>query len=380
MFSIYFGFFILGLVASVSGPIIPWIVEEFSLSFSTAGSIFLLTGVGRTITSLYIGMAEVTQSDKQLVLRGVLIMAGGCLVVVLMPSFVTLLISAFIWGFGWSFLESGSNALASRINPGRSGVALNRLHLFFGVGALVGPLVATTTATVLHWRFVYLWLAVFFSVFFFWLSRLPVGGAVINDTPQEPARNLLRNSHLWLIFAVVFFYVSLEVGIGGWLNTYWGIRFNSSQLVASWVLTGFWIAITAGRFLVSMLVVRYSRTFVLQIAFSLVCASFLLLHIIPWAEFGAVLAILIGLGLAGTFPTVASLALDNYPGYQVPVSGLLSAAAGMGLMIGPWFAGILWDLVSIELMPLWGLTISVVILMVVTLLSGKRGRVAQKAS
>lgn len=354
---------ILGLVASTIGPIIPWVVEEFAISFGVVGRIFLFNGLGRVLTSVLIGFVGSRLQSRQLITIGIGCMGSACLGIFFFPSFGFLLAGGALWGAGWGFLESGLNSFVSQINPGRSGRALNQLHLFFGVGSLVGPMTASLIAVNLHWRFVYLLLGVLFATALIGLRREMARFSIPEPNANAAASFSLNSPLLWLMSSLVFLYVSVEVGIGGWLNTFWSLRFAADQVTASAVLSAFWVALTLGRLLCMGLVMRTHRVLFLRWLFATAGSSLLLLQWVPHQALGVVFVVILGTSLGGVFPTVASISLDHFPDRQVSVAGFLSAAAGTGVMLGPWIAGILWDYVSAAYLPIWGLFITLLLLL-----------------
>ncbi len=73
------------------------------------------------------------------------------------PPFLMLVLVQLITGYGTGVLESVLNAYLTAL-PGAT-TPLNRLHAFFGVGALVGPALAAWIVSLTSWTAVWLMLA-----------------------------------------------------------------------------------------------------------------------------------------------------------------------------------------------------------------------------
>ncbi len=349
----------LGLIVAIFGPLIPWFVADFSLALSVAGRVFLFVGIGRILTSVYLGIAGGRFVDQKIVNLGTWVMGIPCLITFLVPSFSLALITAFFWGAGFSFVESGLNSLVARLNQGNSGSALNKMQMFFGIGALSGPLLTSSLSSVFHWRFVYLAIFLLFMVFRLWFKTLTLPAFEGTKQSKPVARNNLLANHVFILLAtLILLYLGMETIVGGWLNTYWNVRFAGNEMIATIVLTGFWVALTFGRLVSSWLLQYISRQNLLQIMSGLLAVFFGLLHISSVPVISGVIITIIGLLAATVIPSVTSLALDNFPGQAVPVSGYLSAAAGIGMMLGPWGSGLIMDFTSVMAFPFLGLLIA----------------------
>lgn len=86
---------------------------------------------------------------------GAYVLAG--LVTAARPPFLALVAVQLIVGYGTGLIESVLNVYLADL-PGAT-TLLNRLHAFFGVGALLGPLLATWMLGHLPWTAVWLVLA-----------------------------------------------------------------------------------------------------------------------------------------------------------------------------------------------------------------------------
>ena len=108
---------------------------------------------------------------------------------------------------------------------------LNRLHAFFGVGALIGPLVATRMLRVATWPTVWLVLALVTVplVVGFGLAyprrEPPVAAGTDGRSPAAPRSggllaSTLRERGVLLGALLLTVYVGLEIGMGNWAFTY----------------------------------------------------------------------------------------------------------------------------------------------------------------
>jgi fucose permease len=223
---------------------------------------------------------------------------------------------------------------------------LNYLHAFFGVGALIGPLFA---AAVLHahhpWQDVYLILAVAgLPLLVGFAICLPAKAppAVAEEGHGPPLTAALRRPSVWLAGAFLCLYVGIEVTVGNWSFSLLTEQRGAGQLLAGYVVSGYWLGLTLGRFLLNTAASRAGLT-VVDLLF-LCFAGLTVVILLTWWGPSAVLT-MIGFGLIGfflgpVFPTTIAVLPRLTPARLVPtVVGLLVGASVVGGAFFPWLAG-----------------------------------------
>ena len=131
----------IGVVATVTGPAFPFIMKEFAIPLGLLGLLasawnigYLLTPVGGIISDRY---------GEPVVLAASFITIGTAIGLASKAPDYLMLLGLFIAaGIGSAFGEVSMNSLVTRAYPNRSGFALNALHLFFSMGAFMGPALA----------------------------------------------------------------------------------------------------------------------------------------------------------------------------------------------------------------------------------------------
>ena len=181
---------------------------------------------------------------------------------ILEVPFALLEISYVCMGLGTGMIETGFNIFISAL-PGRTSL-LNYLHAFYGVGIIFGPLLATGILALLWgWNRIYVVLAV--------LILLQLGGIVLflrvpvveKDPSQEQAptqrtafREALTQPLIWLTAIFLLVYAGVEVCASSWGYTYLVDKQALGPLAAGWVVSGFGIGLTLGRFLIQPMAQR----------------------------------------------------------------------------------------------------------------------------
>lgn len=344
----YMGTWSLGVTKTILGPMVAIFQTRYDLSLSSVGAIFLFQFAGSLIGSAFGGILADALGTRRVILGGLAVLAGGLLGFAVSPAWWLTLVLAWIVGLGYAVFNVSAITTVSRLHADRPGPALNRLTFCFGLGAVMGPLLfAAAVSGPLGWRGLYILLA---------LTPLAVLVGVRHCTfPKagrpfslSDARHLAVKARFRLPAALLFLYVGIETGIAGWIYTYMEGHFGYSSAGASWVLSLFWVGLTAGRFACAWLVDRfgYAATIVWSAALSAAAAAAIAIY--PGATGTAVLFVCVGLFFSGIFPTALALAGQSFPGQLGAVSGLLVALGGLGSTFIPWTMGFAGDLFGLR--------------------------------
>jgi MFS transporter, FHS family, glucose/mannose:H+ symporter len=246
-------------------------------------------------------------------------------------------------------LEVGVNALFLALYPVGRGRALNIVHVWFSVGALVGPLAIGGLLTAgSSWQAITLLTAVLAGpvaglalIARFPPSRAPRPNAADRTEGELPReRSLVPFAGLALAMGC---YVAAEVGVSSWV-----VRYLSSApvSVATGALSLFWAGLTVGRLASSRVADRFEHvafSVVLTLAGSLLLAA----AVVAPLEAALVLYALAGACFGPIYPLVMAVGGDLYPHRLSALSGGLTAAAFVGGLVYPPLIGLLAEPIGI---------------------------------
>lgn len=243
-----------------------------------------------------------------------------------------------ILGLGGGLVQISANTLVASINPENRASSLTFLHLFYGTGALVGPLLSGALLSGgFAWPVIYLVLAA--------LAAVVAAVIVPARFPRQPRTSgtsfigLLGNGYVLLICLAAVLYVGIEMGITSWAVLYLERILSMEKLAASSVLSYFWFFITFGR-LICMRLARHMKAGTLLTILSAGAAlAFALFYATGNGAVAGVALSLVGLFFSGIFPILVSLGGDAFPERIGGITGILLTSLGVGLMIFPWAAG-----------------------------------------
>lgn len=360
----FFAFALIGLSSGATGVLLPSFGTFYHVDNSVLGLLFFGSTIGYLLSAFGSGIAIEALGYRWTLILGAAVSLLGSFVFSLQPSFILVLAMRTLTGMGSGIIEASLNSYVTTL-PRRTSI-LNSMHAFFGVGALIGPILATAIlALSLGWNWVYFVLAganglllVGIAIFF---PQKKVQVARDGEEVQGIGKILsasLRMRIIWIATFFLLFYVGIETNAGSWSYSFLTEWRHEGTLFAGWLVSGYWLGLSLGRFTQSQIFerLRLSNVALLQVCIAEAVVGMLLIWLVPSGVVAAVGLILVGYGLGPIYPTVVAL----MPGLVPP--RMLSSAIGFlvslsipGIAIFPWIAGILAQ--DIGLWTLWPFTL-----------------------
>jgi fucose permease len=368
----------LGLSTAVFGPLLPQLATQSGTQLATVGAIFFAIFAGSLLSQIAAGPFSDRLGPQRVVLAGIFLLAVGTVGITLSKGLAALMAGAFFAGFGQGAIDVGSNLLVVAAYRGENVAQLNFLHLFFGLGAVAGPLLVSLALGTWQNGLPALWLAVVLLLAISpFVARVQVA-SLAHDTPQAARRanRIYYSPVLWAFALLIMFYVGLEMGMGGWTTTYLGQIAGMPVQTAAVVTSGFWLALTAGRLLVAMAGSGWQAAIVLGVDLTgaVLAAAFLVLGVdSPLVSILAIVAV--GLSYGSIYPTVVSYVTGIFHEGPGKAAGALAASGSVGGMLLPWMQGVLLQYRGPASTPLWILAGNIIMLGLFTVgrfLAGQR--------
>jgi len=367
------GLFIFGILLNMMGPLLPLIIIDLELSLTEAGTLYSLRGAGIIGAVLFAGFFSDILGRRRFILTGALMWAVGFAGFALSSAPWIALGVWLIIGLGFGAIDTGLNALVAEVNE-KKGAALNRLHFWFGAGAIMGPLFSQGLLSVVHWRGVFAAstaLALFFFTYMY-LQQFPA-------IPARTASPWSNIRHVWswrivMLGFIIFGYTGVGTAIMGWINTFLLEALHTSAWTASFVLALYSAGLAVGRLACSAVAERlpYERLLLIIAALSTATMAASL-----WAPVVAVSGIgffLTGFFFAGLLPTSLATANRDFPQLAGTVTAVLITFGSIGRTVLPGFVGVAADLHSVAAGLQWLMVITAGMVAAAWLLSTFRVR------
>jgi fucose permease len=342
----YAAHFLFGIVMALLGAILPTLSARIGFDLAQAGRLFLVMNACLLLSSFALGPAMDRFGMKPPLVAGSLLTGTGLALVALAPDYASLAWGTAVLGLGGGALNTGGNTLVADLHGAQESrsAALNRLGVFFGIGALAIPLAIGLLLEVAELASILLasaGLCVAAAAFIASVS-LPAPKRERHVPVAEVAR-LAREPFVLLFAALLFLQSGNEFVAGGYAASFLVRETGLSAQEASWGLAAFWGSLLLARVALGRVALRVNgpRLLILCALASAAAAALLALSRHPAL---AVLAVVcLGASLAGIFPTALGIVGARYPGFTGTVFGLLIAAGLSGGMFLPWLTGLVGE-------------------------------------
>lgn len=287
------------------------------------------------------------------------------------PSYTALAITMFFLGMGAGVLDMVLSPIVAALNPTRRASAMNWLHSFFCVGAVVTILVGTLALKLGYgWRTTCLV-----------MIPLPVGLMLAFAPLRFPAlhmeggrlglRVLLKK--WWFLAAMIGIFLggATELGMSQWLPAYAETSLGYSAWVGGSALLLFSVAMALGRMVVAAMGTRWNPFLVMAWGCGVSVVLFMAGSFFPVPLVALIACILVGFTGSCLWPTMLAVTADRYPEGGATMYGALGALGNMGGICMPWLVGWVADWHNLH----WGLAVSALApALMLPVVLGMRGR------
>ncbi len=335
---VYFAaFVVLGMAAAVIGPTLPALAERTHVGLGQISLLFTTRALGYMLGSLRGGRLYDRSPGHPVMAAAVLLMGLTLFAMPLIPVLWVLTAVVLLLGVAEGALDVGGNTLLVWTHGRKVGPFMNALHLFWGLGAFLSPLLVAQAVlvsgdiTLAYWGLAVL--------------MLPPAIALLRLPSPAPARaaadgNSGDASWLALLLAVfLFLVVAPEAAFGGWVYSYAVTLHLADRTTAAYLTSVFWGSFTLGR-LVGIPIAARAEPRTILFADLVGCLLSLGL-ILLWPESQAAIWVGtwgMGLFIASLFPTAICLG-ERCLTITGRLTGWFFAGAALAGMSVPWVIG-----------------------------------------
>jgi len=330
-----------GINSGWIGPFLPEISHITHLPIERAGLIVSASAAGSFISVLIAGGIHQRLSAQKILVGAMALFTAGLTGLAMADGLVGLLCGGFLIGVANGGIDIGANALIVELNRERLASALNYLHVLFGVGTLLGPLIVSAAFA---GRVSYWWVfgggALVCAAIALRLSVTPAIEVRTAPTLGDGFIPMLSRPLIWAISAVMFLYCGAELGIGAWLFLYLRTAGALGPLLASSGVSLYWLGLVCGRAFGGRLGHRIALPQFTMLAAALSAAALVILIAAPAAGGLAASAVfLIGFGYGPVFPNMIAAGAARFPAEVGRMTSIVVAAGSLGGIVAPWIMG-----------------------------------------
>jgi fucose permease len=354
-------FFVISFITNILGPLVPDIINGFSLSLTLAGFLPFSFFIAYGVMSIPAGVLLDRFGQKPILIAAFVLAFGGSFLFASSPTFTVALMSLFMIGIGMTMLQVAINPLL-RVAGGEENFAFFSVmgQLVFGAASFLSPhvysylvinlggdgpapaggilgLLARLVPSELPWVSLYWVFTVVTLVMILVLFAVRLPKVELKEDEKAGAASsyieLLKNRYVWLFFFGIFAYVGSEQGVANWvsrfLETYHGL---DPQVEGARAVSYFWGLLTAGCLLGLVLLKLFDARKVL-VWFSTAAMISLAVALFGPTSVSYIAFMMVGFFLSVMWSVIFSLALNSVAEHHGSFSGILCTGIVGGAVV-----------------------------------------------
>lgn len=360
----YLMFMMFAMTSDSVGEIIKEVKVAFSVTNAQASLMHSLPMLGIALSGLLLGFLADKLGRKPTIIIGLALFGAACYSFLIANDFLLIVSLMSLSGVAVGIFKTGALALIGDISTStkQHTATMNGAEAFFGVGAIIGPLIV---AYLIHQGVAWQWLYVIAGgvctvlIVGALLVKYPSYNKVTADSSDKvsvlQSLLLMKNPYALGFSVGAFLYVAAESAIYVWMPSYLVCDATSikstydcytqgfSQTLAIYSVTAFFILRAAGRFVGIWMMSRFNWTLVLMLFSGAIVVCFAL-GLWGGKQLALYLFPLTGIFMSVIYPTFNSKGISCFPKHQHgSVAGVILFFTAAGAAAGPFIMGLVSD-------------------------------------
>ncbi|GAC1462265.1 MAG: MFS transporter [Chamaesiphon sp.] len=359
----FYAFVAIGMTEGGLGVLLPSIMHTFHLTPASVTLLFLSQTTGYLVAAFTNSLLSNQIGLARMLLLASMLLASALVTYSIAPLWVVMVPTGALLGLGIGLIDAGINTYIVK-DPKRAHF-IGMLHGFYGIGALLGPALATTLlGMLLSWRMVYLVEA--------GVVALLAGGVIwvlaidyqpltrqVSVKSRDAMANLgaaLRTPAVLVSGLLLLVYVGTEVSIGNWAYSVQTISRRTPEMLAGYSISAYWMGLTIGRMGMGYVMKFLEPVRILDLSFALLIFGLLTWWLLP----NQLISLpVLGVALAAIFPITMLLVPQRVATPLVPAAiGFLTSMASLGAASISTGVGWVADWGGMEMIPILMLPLS----------------------
>ena len=334
-----------GLNTGWIGPLIPTIARQHHMPVTELGSLLSVQFFGCLVTmSMGKKIVDLLGIKASLIAASIVTLLGF-LLFGLGGGQEFLWLGSLLIGAGTGINSVTGTLVVLRLVKENSATALNKVHLFFGLGALLGPGIAWLShISPFSYRAAFIFGALVSLGLTLIATRASELAKAIPEKEPPPSKETLKKPLLWIYSLVLFFYVGIESGATAWLFVFLRKASLLPHEQASLGMSALWLGLTLSRFYSGRLCRMYSPAMVATSGMILSLITLAILSLNPQLSmFTLVVVAILGCGYGPVFPTVLAMVNSRFYHSMALVTTVAVTTGFLGGMIYPYAVGKIFE-------------------------------------
>ena len=346
----------LGYIAlASSNVVIPLCLPDISKTLSTS----LTEGGGsetvKTLFAIIILLSSAILSNrlgkKLFLVSGYYFIALGSLFASISNNYISLIISIMIMGVGSGSAIALLNPLVIDLHPNNSVKFLNITNAFYPIGLMISAFLFGELLTLgISWQSIFKIVALI--TFFMGISLNtkefpPTAGHY--KISLSLIKNIILLKSLWLYVLIIFLAACIDSVFTFWSRSYVEIYYDSLPRMGAIAIVNFSIAMALGRLVIAKLSQIISIKLLMLFSAILGIVVTVILPVTSNIIIFFILLFLSGISISCFWPTILSIANDDFDTDKTILTILLTCFGVTGMGLFPLIIGLLGDTIELKL-------------------------------
>jgi fucose permease len=363
----FYAFLAIGIAEGGLGVLLPSILTAYNLTPATVTLLFVSQVTGYIFAALTSGAIASRVGLAKMLFLAAIALTSSLVAYALIVSWSIMVLMGGLFGLGVGLIDAGINTYI--VSDRRNESLIGPLHAFYGVGALLGPALATMLLSLgFNWRLVYLVIAATIG-----LLILVLFGAIASRYRPMMVQNAASNTNAWTNLKIalkmpvvlatgclLMVYVGTEAALGNWAYSVQYLGRGTPETLAGYGVSAYWLGLTVGRVGLGLFTKRWGINRTLFLSLALLLVGFLSWWLLPNQLFSLPL---MGFSLAAIFPATIWSLPQRVDSTLVPAAvGFVTSVASLGAATLPSVIGWIASRIGLESIPLMMLPLAVIML------------------
>ena len=360
----YLMFMMFAMTSDSVGEIIKEVKIAFSVTNAQASLMHSLPMLGIALSGLFLGFLADKLGRKPTIIIGLAVFGVACYSFLIANDFVFIVSLMTLSGIAVGIFKTGALALIGDISTStrQHTSTMNGAEAFFGVGAIIGPLLV---AYLIHqgvaWQWLYViaggvcTLLIVVALLVRYPSYVSTHRSEAEQVSVKQSLALVKNPYALGFSMGAFLYVAAESAIYVWMPSYLICDATSAkatydcyadgmaQTLAIYSVTAFFILRAAGRFVGIWMMSHFNWALVLMVFSGAIVLCFGV-GLAGGKQVALYLFPLTGIFMSVIYPTFNSKGISCFPKHQHgSVAGVILFFTAAGAAAGPLIMGIVSD-------------------------------------
>lgn len=359
----YLMFMMFAMTSDSIGEIIKEVKVAFSVTNAQASLMHSLPMLGIALSGLFLGFLADKFGRKKTIILGLMVFAAACYGFLAANNFVVIVSLMTLSGIAVGIFKTGALALIGDISNStkQHTSTMNGAEAFFGVGAIIGPLiVAYLVRQGVSWQWLYVIAGGMCTLLIVAASLVNYPEHHVDQKAKDKVSfgdslKLLKDPYAMGFSVGAFLYVAAESAIYVWMPSYlvcdatstsaaYDCYTNqSTKWLAIYSVAVFFALRAAGRFVGIWMMARFNWTMVLAL-FSAAILGCFVVGLVGGKQIALFTFPLSGIFMSVIYPTFNSKGISCFPKHQHgSVAGVILFFTAAGAAAGPFIMGLISD-------------------------------------